>query len=151
MPQYWVENTHEAIIPLETYRAVQEERQRRRELGVFANWSINTSCFTSKIKCGNCGVSYRRSGKRQRKDKDEVYYVWVCQTYDRKGKATCPAKAVPESKLKTICAEVLGLTKSVRPIPKSHLPLQPQIQGRKMSDPSCDRGRNQGTVYQSLQ
>lgn len=26
MPQYWVENTHEAIIPLETYRAVQEER-----------------------------------------------------------------------------------------------------------------------------
>ncbi len=47
MPQYWVENTHEAIIPMETYRTVQKERQRRRELGVFANWSINTSCFTS--------------------------------------------------------------------------------------------------------
>lgn len=109
MPQYWVENTHEAIIPMETYQAVQKERQRRRELGVFANWSINTSCFTSKIKCGNCGVSYRRSGKRQRKDKYEVYYVWVCQTYDRKGKAACPAKAVPERKLKTICTEVLGL------------------------------------------
>lgn len=109
MPQYWVENTHEAIIPLETYRAVQEERQRRRELGVFANWSINTSCFTSKIKCGNCGASYRRSCKRQRKDKNEVYYVWVCQTYDRKGKASCPAKTVPECKLKAVCAEVLGL------------------------------------------
>lgn len=109
MPQYWVENTHEAIIPLETYRAVQEERQRRRELGVFANWSINTSCFTSKIKCGNCGASYRRSGKRQRKDKNEVYYVWVCQTYDRKGKVSCPAKTVPECKLKAVCAEVLGL------------------------------------------
>lgn len=95
LPQYWVENMHEAIIPLETYRTVQEERKRRRELGVLANWSINTSCFTSKIKCGNCGVSYRRSGKRQRKDKNEVYYVWVCQTYDRKGKAACLSKTIP--------------------------------------------------------
>lgn len=109
LPQYWVENTHEAIIPLETYRAVQEERKRRRELGVFANWSISTSCFTSKIKCGNCGVSYRRSGKRQRKDKNEVYYVWVCQTYDRKGKAACPSKTIPEIKLKAVCAGILGL------------------------------------------
>lgn len=109
LPQYWVENTHEAIIPMEIYQAVQEEKARRRELGVFANWSINTSCFTSKIKCGNCGASYRRSGKRQRKDKNEVYYVWVCQTYDRKGKAVCPAKTVPENKLKAVCTEVLGL------------------------------------------
>lgn len=109
LPQYWVENTHEAIIPLETYQQVQKEIARRRELGVFANWSINTTCFTSKIKCGNCGVSYRRSGKRQRKDADEVYHVWVCQTYDRKGKAACPSKTIPEKTLKTVCAEVLGL------------------------------------------
>ena len=109
LPQYWVEGTHEAIIPMEVYQAVQDERKRRRELGVFANWSINTSCFTSRIKCGNCGVSYRRSGKRQRKDKNEVYYVWVCQTYDRKGKSACSAKSIPEKKLKTVCAEVLEL------------------------------------------
>lgn len=75
LPQYWVEDTHEAIIPMETYQAVQVEIARRRELGVFANWSIPTTCFTSKIKCGNCGVSYRRSGKRQRKNSDEPYYV----------------------------------------------------------------------------
>lgn len=109
LPQYWVENTHEAIIPLETYQAVQDEIARRRELGVFANWSIPTTCFTSKIKCGNCGVSYRRSGKRQRKHSDDVYYVWVCQTYDRKGKAACPAKTIPEITLKAVCADVLDL------------------------------------------
>lgn len=109
LPQYWVENTHEAIIPLETYQAVQEEMARRRELGVFANWSIPTTCFTSKIKCENCGVSYRRSGKRQRKHADDVYYVWVCQTYDRKGKAACPAKTIPEITLKAVCTEVLGI------------------------------------------
>lgn len=44
LPQYWVENTHEAIIPMETYQAVQAEKKRRRELGALANWSINTSC-----------------------------------------------------------------------------------------------------------
>jgi len=58
LPQYFVENTHEAIIPMEVYQAVQAEKARRRELGALANWSINTSCFTSKIKCGQCGGWY---------------------------------------------------------------------------------------------
>ena len=109
LPQYFVENTHEAIIPMEVYQAVQEERKRRRELGALANWSLNTSCFTSRIKCGNCGKSYRRSGKRQRKDPDEVYYVWICRTKDAKGAKACPAKIIPEKTLKAVCAEVLGL------------------------------------------
>lgn len=109
MPQYWVENTHEAIIPLETYKAVQAERRRRRELGALANWSINTSCFTSKIKCPLCGKSYRRSGKRQRKDPDEVYYIWICRTKSEKGAKSCSAKSIPEKKLKAVCAEVLGI------------------------------------------
>ena len=109
LPQYWVENTHEAIIPMEVYQAVQDERKRRRELGVFANWSINTTCFTSRIKCSKCGMSYRRSGKRQRKDPDEVYYIWICRTKSDKGAKYCDAKSIPEKKLKTVCAEVLGI------------------------------------------
>ncbi len=109
LPQYWVENTHEAIIPMEIFQAVQKERQRRRELGVLANWSINTSCFTSKIKCPICGKSYRRSGKRQRKDPNEVYYIWICRTKSEKGAKFCDAKSIPEKKLKAVCAEALGL------------------------------------------
>lgn len=108
LPQYFVENTHEAIIPMEVYEAVQAERQRRRELGALANWSLNTSCFTSKIKCPICGKSYRRSGKRQRKNPEEVYYIWICRTKSDKGAKYCPAKSIPEKTLKTICAEVLG-------------------------------------------
>lgn len=109
LPQYFVENTHEAIIPMGIYKAVQEERERRRELGAMANWSINTSCFTSKIKCGICGKSYRRSGKRQQKDKNEVYYIWICRTKSEKGAKYCSAKSIPEKALKAVCAEVLGL------------------------------------------
>lgn len=109
LPKYFVENTHEAIIPMEIYKAVQEEREQRRELGALANWSINTSCFTSKIKCGICGKSYRRSGKRQQKDKNEVYYIWICRTKSEKGAKYCSAKSIPEKVLKAVCAEVLGL------------------------------------------
>ncbi len=109
LPQYWVENTHEAIIPMETYQAVQDEIKRRRELGVFANWSIHTTCFTGKIKCGICGKSYRRSGKRQRKDSAAVYYVWICRTKSDKGAIYCSGKIIPEVTLKKICAEVLGI------------------------------------------
>ena len=108
LPQYFVENTHEAIIPMEVYQAVQEEKVRRRELGALANWSINTSCFTSRIKCPLCGKNYRRSGKRQRKNPDEVYYIWICRTKSEKGAKSCPAKAIPEKALKNACAEVLG-------------------------------------------
>lgn len=109
LPQYFVENTHEAIIPMETYKAVQEERARRRRLGVLANWSVNTSCFTSKIKCSICGKSYRRSGKRQRKNSDEVYYCWICRTKSEQGAKACSAKIIPEKMLQKYSAKVLGL------------------------------------------
>ena len=109
LPMYYAENTHPAIIDQETFDKVQTEIARRRELGVFANWSINTTCFTSKVKCGNCGASYRRSGKRQRKDSSEVYYVWTCRTKDSKGVSECHAKDVPEKMLQKYSAKVLGL------------------------------------------
>ena len=109
LPQYWVENTHEAIIPMEVYQAVQTEKARRRELGVLANWSINTSCFTSKIKCGYCGKSYQRSNRKGRKDPNANYTIWVCGTRRKSGNAHCRNKDIPEAMLKQACATVLGL------------------------------------------
>ena len=109
LPQYWVENTHEAIIPMEVYQAVQQEKARRRELGVFANWSISTSCFTSKIKCGHCGKSYQRSNRKGRKDPNANYTIWICGTRRKTGNAQCQNKDIPEPMLKNACASVLGL------------------------------------------
>ncbi len=109
LPQYWVENTHEAIIPMETYQAVQAEKARRRELGALANWSINTSCFTSKIKCGCCGKSYQRSNRKGRKDPNANYTIWICGTRRKSGNMHCRNKDIPEAMLKQACADVLGL------------------------------------------
>ena len=94
---------------MEVYQAVQEEKARRRELGVFANWSINTSCFTSKIKCGRCGKSYQRSNRKGRKDPDANYTVWICGTRRKTGNAQCQNKDIPEPMLKEACTAVLGL------------------------------------------
>ena len=113
LPQFFVENTHEAIIPKETYQAVQNEVARRRELGVFANWSINTNCFTGKIKCGYCGQSFMRNTRRRRLkgvpvEQCDKYTTYGCGTQKKKG-GKCPAKDIPEETLKAKCAEVLGL------------------------------------------
>ncbi|MBR2214231.1 MAG: recombinase family protein [Selenomonadaceae bacterium] len=101
LPQYWVADSHEAIIPLETFQAVQEEIKRRRELGALANPHIPTSCFTSKLKCAQCGKSYRR---HQYKRVNDTAANWECRN---KGK--CDAKSIPEPALKEACRQVLEL------------------------------------------
>lgn len=110
LPQYWCEDTHEAIIPLETYQAVQAEKARRRELGVFANWSINTSCFTSRIQCGRCGRNYQRSNRKGRKEPNANYPIWICGTRRKTGNSQCQNKDIPEPMLKDACAAVLGIS-----------------------------------------
>jgi len=55
VPQYYVENNHEAIISPQVFDWVQEEIKRRREgTGRYSGVSI----FSSKIKCGECGGSF---------------------------------------------------------------------------------------------
>ena len=104
LPQYWVADSHEAIIPLATFQAVQEEIKRRRELGALANPHIPTSCFTSKLKCAKCGNSYRR---HQYKRVNDTAANWECRGKSDKGQ--CDAKSIPEPALKKACQDALGL------------------------------------------
>ena len=64
LPQFYVEDTHEAIIPMDEFQKVQTEFKRRRDLGPLGNKSLNLTAFSTKITCGICGKHYRRSGKR---------------------------------------------------------------------------------------
>jgi DNA invertase Pin-like site-specific DNA recombinase len=107
LPVYLVENAHEAIISKEDFEAVQAEQARRRELGVFANWSITTSALTSKVKCGKCGASFHRKS-RKRADGSTAKY-WRCATMDKKGNAECHMKDIPEGKILLAANEILGL------------------------------------------
>jgi len=105
LPKYFVENSHEAIIDMDTFDYVQSEMARRRELGCFANKHLNLSCFSTKVKCGNCGKSYLRSARN-----GGQYVLWMCGSKKGRGKVSCGAKDIPESQLKRISSEVLGLS-----------------------------------------
>ncbi len=52
IPQYYVENSHPAIIPPETFELVQDEFRVRKAGGRYIS---GISCFASRIVCGDCG------------------------------------------------------------------------------------------------
>ena len=64
VPQYYVEDDHEAIIPKELFMQVQAELVRRRtvhvrQTGKKRSFSCN-HCFAQMVLCGDCGELYRR-------------------------------------------------------------------------------------------
>jgi len=106
-PMYLIEDAHPAIIDKDIFQAVQDERLRRMELGVFANKGINTSVLTGKIKCGTCGCSFHRKISRNATKTKSIY--WQCFTKAKEGAALCPVGNIPEDKLKKAAAEILGI------------------------------------------
>jgi site-specific DNA recombinase len=113
LPQYYVENTHESIIDKETFDYVQAEIARRKELGPFANKSLDTCCFTGKIKCPHCGLSYMHE---RRTDRGTYQEFWTCGSRKllaskKAGRPKCPNKgSINHKNLIKACNEVLGLT-----------------------------------------
>lgn len=93
LPQYYIENSHPAIIPPETFDLVQKEIARRRPNRRQLHCS---SPFNAKVVCGDCGGFYGRkvwhSGSRYKK------FIWRCnRKYD--GKSCCTTPNLGESEL----------------------------------------------------
>lgn len=109
LPKYYAEDTHDAIISKETFDAVQAERTRRAAR--FGNHTGTKQFypFTGKMVCAVCGKNYRRkvitSG-----------VVWICETFDRIGKAACASKQVPEETLKGAAAKAMGMEEFVEAV-----------------------------------
>lgn len=100
--QYYVEDSHPAIIPKEMFQRVQEEIKRRASLAGYSEKTksrySNKYAFSGKIICGNCGSKCTRKmwgpGEKYRK------YVWLCANHIDNGVKACSMKAVSEEKLK---------------------------------------------------
>ena len=99
LPMYHVQGAHEPIIDRVTFDTVQQELARRAESIQVKPGSA--TAFTGKIHCGICGKNYRRKTTH-------TGIVWVCATYNTKGKKYCASKQIPEETLQTVAAEVLG-------------------------------------------
>lgn len=104
LTQYWMENNHEPIIDKATFDYVQAEMARRRDLGPLANKSLNTSCFTGKIKCPSCNISYTHNLRRDRGFQE----FWCCGSRKKKGGHCDIDGTINHKNLKKACAEVMG-------------------------------------------
>ena len=101
LPQYHAENAHEAIIPLETFNAVQAEIARRAAKHTHPGSPQKVYPFTGLLTCDICGKHYRRKVTA-------AGPVWICATYNTLGKAACASKQIPEETLIAVTAEVMG-------------------------------------------
>lgn len=100
MPQYFIQNDHEAIISQEVFGAAEKERLRRK--AKFCHSIGEKSELSSKVRCGICDKNYRRKTTPTR-------ILWCCSTYNTRGKKYCASKAIPEMTLKEACCQALGL------------------------------------------
>jgi DNA invertase Pin-like site-specific DNA recombinase len=101
LPQYYVEQSHPAIVSPELFDEVQQELKRRRE----ARYVGRCGCFSSKIICGECGSYY---GRKVWHSNDKYRTViWRCQHKYDNGEP-CKTPHVTEDQIKAAFVEEMN-------------------------------------------
>jgi len=129
LPQYFVGEDHEPIIDRETFDAVQREiarrtaqrkatKERKKSQATASDFSSGEERtpssghtereaipLTDRVYCGICGKKYRY--KVTRLGTPYAAPVWICSTFNYRGKAYCASKQIPEDILKELITSVL--------------------------------------------
>jgi len=104
VPQYYVEESHPAIIDKEMWEAVQIEMERKR---VYAekhqiqkiDYATDQHPFAGRVICGCCGRAY---GRKVWNSTDERLrrIIWRCNSkYSVKGKIDCESRHIDDKLL----------------------------------------------------
>ena len=103
VPQYYVENSHPAIVTEEVFELVQHELRRRQEQG---RHTSAVSIFSSRIVCGECGAYY---GSKVWHSTDAYRsQIWRCnRKYETKG-SPCPSPHIREEELKSAFVKTIN-------------------------------------------
>lgn len=109
VPQYYVENSHEPIIPRELFMQVQEEMVRRANLrgGKDGKKRVYSSKYalSSIVYCGQCGDIYRRVHWNNRGYKS---IVWRCVSRLEEKGSECIAPTINEETLQTAVVKAIN-------------------------------------------
>lgn len=113
LPQYYVENSHPAIIDRLTFQRVQEEMARRSSLKkISAAAKTELAKYSGKyvltelLSCGNCGSPYRRVTWTRPEGKK---IVWRCINRLENGKKFCKdAPTLEESRIHTAVVSAMN-------------------------------------------
>ena len=110
VPQYYVENSHEPIIPRDLYMQVQEEMIRRANLHSGANRKkrvySSKYALSSIVYCSKCGEIYRRIAWNNR---GKHSTVWRCCTRVEHGPTACDAPTIQEPDLQAAVVQAINL------------------------------------------
>lgn len=104
LPQYYSENSHEAIINMEVFQEVQERLGHMREVLNSEYYEVRP--FSRKLVCGECGGHYGRG--RTVKENGRIYYYWKCWKRKQHGNNKCKGRMISEKKLMAYSCDVLG-------------------------------------------
>ncbi|MFV0503771.1 MAG: recombinase family protein [Lachnospirales bacterium] len=110
VPQYYVENSHEPIIPRNLYMQVQEEMLRRTNLHSGANRKkrvySSKYALSSIVYCPRCGDIYRRIAWNNR-GKHSI--VWRCVSRVEHGPSKCDAPTIEETDLQNAVVKAINM------------------------------------------
>lgn len=109
VPQYYVENSHPAIIPREKFMKVREEMYRRAhmECGPDQKRRIYSSRYalSSIVYCAHCNDIFRRINWNNRGCKSTV---WRCLSRVEKDRPSCTARTVKEELLHEVVVRAVN-------------------------------------------
>ena len=147
---------HEAIVSHEDFDKVREILDRRAmEKGNGSNTSRyqRRYAFSGRIKCGNCGSSFKR---RQHYKPSGDYVAWTCDTHLR-DKDACPMLYIEDETIKAAFATMMNklifghqeilkpLMRSLRGLDDKDRLIQINVMGRKIEE-NADKKQTLATL-----
>ena len=108
VPQYYVENNYEPIIPREIFLQAQEEMIRRSNLKAGNKKRVYSSKYalSSMVFCSKCGDIYRRVAWNNH-SKHSI--VWRCCNRVENGPKACDAETISETDLKAVVVKAFNV------------------------------------------
>ena len=110
VPQYYVKDCHEAIIPKDLFMLVQEEIARRDNMQSGPHHRKraykNKYALSSMVVCSKCGDIYRRLAWNNRGKRSNV---WRCCTRVEHGPKACDAATIREEDLQMVTVRAINM------------------------------------------
>lgn len=104
LPKYYMEDSHEAIIDMTLFEAVQERKKLMQQ--VLGSEHYEVRAFSRKIICGNCGRKYMRTTSS---NNGHTYYYWKCWLQKDSGRKACSSRCLREDRLEELFCRLLNM------------------------------------------
>ena len=114
VPQYYVEDSHPAIIDKEMWEAVQLEMERRRNFALQygiqkLEYATTSNPFAGRVICGSCGQIFGRKVWNSTDDRFRRI-IWRCNgKYVVKGEKGCESKHIDDGVLYQAFVDVFNM------------------------------------------